>query len=376
MPASASSGSAGGRGGGRGGKRGRVPRKVAHPAIARTRSSDRHLKMRMALARADTGCPEESFHGLTTERSDDVGNLHNLLRSLGGKIPGPRWASDVPHLRKKIAELQGQRGDAAGADDSAGGSDSDGGSDMKAEPTNKEIRELEGRISEGHLPFTLRGEAVEEVELRKEILSSASERGQLGQTVTRQLGKVQNLQDKFTVGKRKYDKMKSASNFKGEMLKAIRASLGLFVGDSEYLTTLQECFKLIINHRSQFEIKHAAETELKQTQAEYNAVQQDIQCKQRRVEDIKHKREQEMAAQRIGAPSRACGFGINDGSSTVTHQSNMDAGDDFNSLAIDGFDEEDEEEEEGGEAAAAVAVDSSTVSGGSDKSGEANDDEY
>eukprot|EP01048_Picozoa_sp_COSAG05_P001938 COSAG05_NODE_71_length_22071_cov_17.527149_19_plen_86_part_00 len=85
-----------------------------------------------------------------------------------------------------------------------------------------------------------------------------------------------------------------------------------------------------------------------------------------------------MAAQRIGAPSRARGFGINDGSSTVTHQSDMDAGDDFDSLAMDGFDEEDEEEEEeeeeeGGEAAAAATT-SATAEVGSGV--EVNDDEF
>ena len=263
------------------------------------------------------------------------------------------------------------------AAETLGGDDSDGGSDMKAEPTNKEIRELEGRISEGHLPFTLREEAVEEVMLRKEILSSASERGKLGQSVTKQIAKVQNLQDKFTVGKRPYEQMKRASNFKGEMLRAIRASLAPFVGNSEYLTALQECSQLIINHRSQFEVKRVAETDLKRIQTEYDAVQQEIQQKQRRVDEIKQKREQEIAAQRIGAISRARGFGIDDGSSTVTHRTDLTVEDDYNSLAMDGFDDEEEEEEaEGGEAAAAASVYSLAVSGGSDKSGEANDDEF
>ena len=50
-------------------------------------------------------------------------------------------------------------------------------------------------------------------------------------------------------------------------------------------------------------------------------------------------------------------FGINDGSSTATHQTDLHAEDDFNSLAMDGMDEEEEQEEgeedEGGEAPAA-----------------------
>ena len=66
-----------------------------------------------------------------------------------------------------------------------------------------------------------------------------------------------------------------------------------------------------------------------------------------------------MAAQRVGAPSRTRGFGINDGSSTVTHRTNFAVEDDYNSLAMgDDFNEEEQEGgevEEGGEAPAAAA---------------------
>ena len=65
----------------------------------------------------------------------------------------------------------------------------------------------------------------------------------------------------------------------------------------------------------------------------------------------------------------ASGFCSNDGSSTVTHQSDFAMEDDYNSLAMDGFDEDEEVVVEGGEAAATAAVDSSTVSGGSVHSG-------
>ena len=56
-----------------------------------------------------------------------------------------------------------------------------------------------------------------------------------------------------------------------------------------------------------------------------------------------------MAAQRVGAPSRTRGFGINDGSSTVTHRTNFAVEDDYNSLAMgDDFDEEEQEARGGG----------------------------
>ena len=73
------------------------------------------------MARAETGHPAPSFHGLTTDSSgssgsseDEATTLRTHLLSLGGKIPGGRWGVDVPHLRKKIAALENKGGDGDG----------------------------------------------------------------------------------------------------------------------------------------------------------------------------------------------------------------------------------------------------------------------
>ena len=117
----------GGRGSGRGGKRGgkRAPALGARRVVVkreRERSSDRQLEMRMQFARVETGHPAPSFHGLTTEQSeadDEATALRTRLQLLGGEIPGGRWASDIKHLKKKIAALGGGGGDDNNSDDNS-----------------------------------------------------------------------------------------------------------------------------------------------------------------------------------------------------------------------------------------------------------------
>eukprot|EP01048_Picozoa_sp_COSAG05_P008563 COSAG05_NODE_657_length_8056_cov_5.853211_5_plen_305_part_00 len=190
----------GGRGSGRGGKRGgkRAPALGARRVVVkreRERSSDRQLEMRMQFARVETGHPAPSFHGLTTEQSeadDEATALRARLQSLGGEIPGGRWASDIKHLKKKFAALGGGGGDDNNSDDNSG-------DEYAAPPTNQDIQRIDEDLSGGSLSYEERMLAIEERALRQDVCETSGYRRRLGQQVNQAQQRSIQAQNTFKI---------------------------------------------------------------------------------------------------------------------------------------------------------------------------------
>lgn len=82
------------------------------------------------------------------EYEDEPAALQAQLRSLDDDIPRARWASDIKHLKKNIATLEG------GGDNGDGDFDGGGGGDESAATatvSNQDIQRLENDLKTASL---------------------------------------------------------------------------------------------------------------------------------------------------------------------------------------------------------------------------------
>ena len=347
----------GGRGSGRGRKH--APALGARRVVLkreRGRSSDRLLDFRMGLARAETGHPAPSFHGLTTEQSeadDEATALRGRLQSLGGEIPGGRWASDIKCLKKKIAALGG------GGDDN--NSDDNSGDESAAAPTNQEIQRIDADLSGGSLSYEERMLAIEERALRQDVCETSGYRRRLGQQVNQAQQRSIQAQNSFKIKSSVYEKKKRADNYRGELLRTVRAALGSFRTNVDYLPAFKEAFQLIYNHRVVFEEQAESEDTFAALQQEQNEATESAEDKLLQARQLQRQR-RSINNRRQSCSDASAGFGVDDGTSVQRAVASRALHRHDSLIMVDDSEEEEDEEGESSVAAETLNLLSRTTS--------------
>ena len=86
-------------------------------------------------------------------------------------------------------------------------------------------------------------------------------------------------QNTFKIKSSAYERKKRADGFRGELLRAVRAALGPFHTDVDYLPAFKEAFQLIYNHRVVFEEQAQADDTFAALQQEHNEAMESAEDK-------------------------------------------------------------------------------------------------